>query len=88
MLCLSKEEKNNIPPSAQSPLFKKVQMEYAQTRCLVPVLPPILRCDECEDECEPHLCGACQVAKYCSQACQRKAWKSGHKAICKSLQPK
>ncbi|CAF9930485.1 MAG: hypothetical protein ALECFALPRED_004611 [Alectoria fallacina] len=28
-------------------------------------------------------CGGCQVVRYCSTSCQRKAWKSHHKAECK-----
>ena len=29
-------------------------------------------------------CARCKVARYCSLACQKKAWKSGHKAECKA----
>lgn len=30
-------------------------------------------------------CGVCHTRRYCSTACQRAAWKGGHKAECASL---
>jgi hypothetical protein len=32
------------------------------------------------------LCGACRMTRYCSSECQRKDWKMGHKAVCRSFQ--
>ena len=39
-------------------------------------------CDTCGCACEPLRCAGCNVAKYCSQACQKVAWKRGHKIDC------
>jgi len=33
-------------------------------------------------------CSSCQVAKYCSRACQKRAWNSGHKKACRVLEEK
>jgi hypothetical protein len=48
---------------------------------LVMVQPPVIRCDVCEDVCDPSYCAKCEVAKYCSKACQKTAWKT-HKTVC------
>lgn len=42
------------------------------------------KCWECEKEYVSQ-CSGCQCAKYCSKACQRKHWKSGHKDKCKDI---
>jgi hypothetical protein len=31
------------------------------------------------------LCSGCSIARYCSQACQRVAWRAGHKGVCRRL---
>ena len=31
------------------------------------------------------LCSGCNTARYCSQACQRLAWRAGHKGACRRL---
>lgn len=45
-----------------------------------------LTCDGCgETESAPNAlkrCSTCKKAHYCSQACQRKHWRDGHKDIC------
>jgi len=43
-------------------------------------------CDHCGSvpETALSLCAACKVAAYCSHACQKAAWKAGHKAKCAS----
>ena len=48
---------------------------------LVMVQPPVVRCDVCEDVCDPSYCAKCEKAKYCSKACQKTAWKT-HKSVC------
>jgi hypothetical protein len=46
-------------------------------------------CWECRGIAETeHCCGGCQVAFYCGDECQHKAWESGHKGACKQLGPK
>ncbi|KAF9781829.1 hypothetical protein BJ322DRAFT_1078642 [Thelephora terrestris] len=30
-------------------------------------------------------CGACRIVTYCSPACQRLAWKDGHKELCREI---
>ncbi len=32
------------------------------------------------------LCSGCNTARYCSEACQRAAWRAGHKGACRRLQ--
>jgi hypothetical protein len=32
------------------------------------------------------LCGGCKSARYCSEECQRKEWKMGHKGMCQLYQ--
>jgi hypothetical protein len=54
--------------------------KYAKM-ALVTVQPPVIRCDVCEDVCNPSYCAKCEVAKYCSKACQKTAWKT-HKTVC------
>ena len=43
-------------------------------------------CTECRKEAEEEkgfpACGRCHKAWYCSKACQKEAWKKGHKNIC------
>ena len=45
-------------------------------------------CDQCgagASTDRPMLqCSACRRAKYCSADCQRKAWKAGHKKLCRA----
>ncbi len=31
------------------------------------------------------LCSGCNVARYCSAACQKTAWRAGHKGACQRL---
>jgi len=31
------------------------------------------------------LCSSCNTARYCSEACQRVAWRAGHKGACRRL---
>merc|ERR1712129_611418 len=31
------------------------------------------------------VCSGCSMSYYCSKSCQKKAWKYGHKEICKTL---
>ncbi len=31
------------------------------------------------------LCSGCNTARYCSEACQRVAWRAGHKGACRRL---
>ena len=38
-------------------------------------------CEECGAEATMH-CANCEVAFYCSKACQKKHWKRGHKRVC------
>ena len=33
-----------------------------------------------------HFCSGCRRRKYCTEACQRAAWRAGHKEVCKRLQ--
>ena len=46
-------------------------------------------CDHCRSEppsgTKLRRCVSCKVARYCSESCQRSAWKSGHKKACKSV---
>ncbi len=30
------------------------------------------------------VCGGCGAVRYCSPACQKAAWRSGHKAACRT----
>jgi len=32
------------------------------------------------------LCSGCNAARYCSAACQKAAWRAGHKGACQRLQ--
>ncbi|KAJ7833273.1 hypothetical protein B0H13DRAFT_2428613 [Mycena leptocephala] len=43
------------------------------------------RCFVCRGKGKPKMkkCASCQKTRYCSEACQRKDWKGGHKAKCK-----
>ncbi|KAJ7849599.1 hypothetical protein B0H13DRAFT_2238495 [Mycena leptocephala] len=44
------------------------------------------RCFVCRGKGKPKMkkCASCQKTRYCSEACQRKDWKGGYKAKCKS----
>ena len=46
--------------------------------------PPVA-CSECKALCEEQTltCSRCKRAHYCSKACQVRAWRSGHKRVCK-----
>lgn len=40
-------------------------------------------CRKLKDDLEKFwYCGACKLARYCSQECQREHWKLGHKSVC------
>lgn len=40
-------------------------------------------CRKVHDECGKfRYCGACRLARYCSEACQKEHWKKGHKDAC------
>ena len=44
------------------------------------------KCAFCGAKDQPlHYCSGCRQRKYCRQACQRAAWRAGHKAECKRL---
>mmetsp|Transcript_29972 Transcript_29972/g.49476 ORF Transcript_29972/g.49476 Transcript_29972/m.49476 type:complete len:332 (-) Transcript_29972:144-1139(-) len=45
-----------------------------------------MNCDKGLPKSERLICGGCRVAIYCSKDCQRKHWKSTHKADCKRQQ--
>jgi len=32
------------------------------------------------------VCSGCNVARYCSTACQKAAWRAGHRGACQRLQ--
>ncbi|KAI9032082.1 hypothetical protein DFJ74DRAFT_653095 [Hyaloraphidium curvatum] len=41
------------------------------------------RCDACSAAAETlKRCARCRIARYCSEACLRAAWKAGHKDVC------
>lgn len=42
-----------------------------------------LSCGSCGKEGATKTCARCKAVKYCSQACQRAAWKAGHRRNCK-----
>lgn len=43
-------------------------------------------CDSCHSvEAVTAMCSRCKQTSYCSNACQRKHWKNGHKAVCKAM---
>lgn len=45
----------------------------------------MVRCAACDSLGASLRCGACHYARYCNAACQRAAWKAGHRAECKVL---
>ena len=42
----------------------------------------LLMCQHCDKPAPELRCSRCRAAYYCSSACQRAAWKAGHKAAC------
>ncbi len=47
----------------------------------------IRRCGYCESEGDGLLkCAGCGTVAYCGTRCQRKAWKGGHKVLCRRIQ--
>ena len=51
-----------------------------------PTLKQKYQCWECEEMLEAQmLCSRCNIAHYCGRGCQRSAWNSGHKQVCRDL---
>ena len=48
----------------------------------------LVRCDACgANDMILYVCDCCKMRVYCSPACQRRDWESGHSSICFPLQP-
>ena len=39
-------------------------------------------CNHCGKERGKLICSRCRGARYCSEECQREAWRAGHKRVC------
>lgn len=66
--------------------LKKVQDEaerLLQSADLGPNSKETSECFSCGIKADLSRCASCKLAKYCSKECQTKAWKSGHKKLCK-----
>lgn len=70
------------PPQLQ----QAEQLELA--RAVAACLPGCcnLRCPDWQEQCKRVFkCAGCKTARFCSSACQKEAWRRGHKTICKLL---
>ncbi len=72
-----------------------MQYEAAVAKCRSASEPPLTsvpqprRCRNLSGATEAglrlQLCSGCNTARYCSEACQKAAWRAGHKSACRCL---
>ena len=89
VMALLLNEHQRKPPEARVPCEPIVRTKDCGPdqdkldRCAKPLTGLNAVCDVCGQPCKPLMCAGCKKKTYCGRDCQKRDWKSGHKADCK-----